>query len=157
MHNKCNALESSPNYPPCPSPIHRTVFHETSPLYKKVVVDGCFKVQIEGHSWSCHSVVSERCWECSGHPPQRTRRLQTLFQEHSEIRVSTHSIFPLLYSRQPTAICYLLSIDQKLLVPSYFGPFYYIINNSHWHPTPVLLPGESHGWRSLVGYSPWGR
>ena len=25
-----------------------------------------------------------------------------------------------------------------------------------WHPTPVLLPGESHGWRSLVGYSPWG-
>ena len=26
-----------------------------------------------------------------------------------------------------------------------------------WHPTPVLLPGESHGWRSLAGYSPWGR
>ena len=25
------------------------------------------------------------------------------------------------------------------------------------HPTPVLLPGKSHGWRSLVGYSPWGR
>ena len=23
-------------------------------------------------------------------------------------------------------------------------------------PTPVLLPGKSHGWRSLVGYSPWG-
>ena len=26
-----------------------------------------------------------------------------------------------------------------------------------WHPTPELLPGKSHGWRSLVGYSPWGR
>ena len=26
-----------------------------------------------------------------------------------------------------------------------------------WHPTPVLLPGESHGWRSLVGCGPWGR
>ena len=25
------------------------------------------------------------------------------------------------------------------------------------HDTPVLLPGKSHGWRSLVGYSPWGR
>ena len=25
-----------------------------------------------------------------------------------------------------------------------------------WHPTPVLLPGESQGWRSLVGCSPWG-
>ena len=25
-----------------------------------------------------------------------------------------------------------------------------------WQPTPVLLPGKSHGRRSLVGYSPWG-
>ena len=22
-------------------------------------------------------------------------------------------------------------------------------------PTPVFLPGECHGWRSLVGYGPW--
>ena len=26
-----------------------------------------------------------------------------------------------------------------------------------WHPTPVLLPGKSHGWRSPVGCSPWGQ
>ena len=26
-----------------------------------------------------------------------------------------------------------------------------------WHPTPVLLPGKSPGWRGLVGCSPWGR
>ena len=26
-----------------------------------------------------------------------------------------------------------------------------------WQPTPGLLPGKSHGWRSLVCYSPWGR
>ena len=25
-----------------------------------------------------------------------------------------------------------------------------------WHPTPVLLPGKSHGWKSLEGCSPWG-
>ena len=25
-----------------------------------------------------------------------------------------------------------------------------------WHPTPVLLPGISHGWRSPIGCSPWG-
>ena len=24
-----------------------------------------------------------------------------------------------------------------------------------WQPTPVFLPGKSHGWRSLVSYSPW--
>ena len=26
-----------------------------------------------------------------------------------------------------------------------------------WHPTPALLPGKSHGRRSLVGCGPWGR
>ena len=26
-----------------------------------------------------------------------------------------------------------------------------------WHPFPVLLPGKSHRWGSLVGCSPWGR
>ena len=25
-----------------------------------------------------------------------------------------------------------------------------------WNPTPVFLPGKSHEWKSLVGYSPWG-
>ena len=25
-----------------------------------------------------------------------------------------------------------------------------------WQPTPVFLPGKSHGQRSLVGCSPWG-
>ena len=25
-----------------------------------------------------------------------------------------------------------------------------------WQPTPMLLPGKSHGWRSPVGYSLWG-
>ena len=26
-----------------------------------------------------------------------------------------------------------------------------------WQPTPVFLPGESHGLRSLASYHPWGR
>ena len=32
-----------------------------------------------------------------------------------------------------------------------------IFRRRQWHPTPVLLPGKSHGWRSLVGCSPRGR
>ena len=28
------------------------------------------------------------------------------------------------------------------------------LRRKQWHPTPVLLPGKSHGWRSLVGCSP---
>ena len=31
------------------------------------------------------------------------------------------------------------------------------LQRRQWHPTLVLLPGKSHGWRSLVGCSPWGR
>ena len=31
------------------------------------------------------------------------------------------------------------------------------VRRRQWHPTPVLLPGKSHGWRSLVGCRPWGR
>ena len=38
----------------------------------------------------------------------------------------------------------------------------YIINNIYkilwrrlWHPTPVLLLGKFHGWKSLLGCSPW--
>ena len=33
----------------------------------------------------------------------------------------------------------------------------YFIQRRQWHPTPVLLPGKSHRWRSLVGCSLWGR
>ena len=33
----------------------------------------------------------------------------------------------------------------------------FIVRRRRWHPTPVLLPGKSDGWRSLVGCSPWGR
>ena len=39
----------------------------------------------------------------------------------------------------------------KLLSPTY-GKY----RRRQWHPTPVLLPGKSHGWRSLEGCSPWG-
>ena len=32
-----------------------------------------------------------------------------------------------------------------------------LFRRRQWQPTPVLLPGKSHGWGSLVGCSPWGR
>ena len=36
----------------------------------------------------------------------------------------------------------------------FFSPLYHW--RRQWQPTPVLLPGKSHGQRSLVGCSPWG-
>ena len=35
--------------------------------------------------------------------------------------------------------------------------YYWSLTWRKWQPVPVLLPGKSHGPRSLVGYSPWGR
>ena len=39
---------------------------------------------------------------------------------------------------------------------SFFWPYHESCRRRQWHPTPVLLPGKSHGWRSLEGCSPWG-
>ena len=30
------------------------------------------------------------------------------------------------------------------------------LGRGQWHPPPVLLPGKSHGRKTLVGSSPWG-
>ena len=48
--------------------------------------------------------------------------------------------------------CKLLRKPIKLYSWVYYTPW-----RRQWQPTPVFLPGESHGQRSLVGYSPWGR
>ena len=50
-----------------------------------------------------------------------------------------------------------LSFNLNLLGGFFFFPHDYIeVQRRQRHPTPVLLPGKSHGWRSLVGCSPWG-
>ena len=54
--------------------------------------------------------------------------------------------------------------SQFLIPPSHslkhfslLGVIHSVIWRRQWHPTPVLLPGKSHGRRSLEGCSPWGR
>ena len=37
-----------------------------------------------------------------------------------------------------------------------FDPSYPLYRRRQWQPTAVLLPGKSHGWRSLVGCHLWG-
>ena len=38
----------------------------------------------------------------------------------------------------------------------YFSSHRSFFRRRQWHPTPLLLPGKSHGQKSLVGCSPWG-
>ena len=47
----------------------------------------------------------------------------------------------------------ILFVDKDIWILHHFNVPY---QRRQWHPTPVLLPGKSHGWRSLVGGSPWG-
>ena len=46
--------------------------------------------------------------------------------------------------------------DHRMVSVEFFSNFSHSCWRRQWHPTPVLLLRKSHGWRSLVGYSPWG-
>ena len=61
----------------------------------------------------------------------------------------------------PTSLNYLAFSEKVCLPPDLASIFIFSILQSssvgegNGTPTPVLLPGKSHGWRSLVGCSPW--
>ena len=44
----------------------------------------------------------------------------------------------------------------KDILTNFIWKIYIMQRRRQWHPTPVLLPGKSHGRRSLEGCSPWG-
>ena len=46
-------------------------------------------------------------------------------------------------------------LQEELEDPAGFRDGYPSYWRGQWHPTPVLLPGKSHGQRSLVGCRPW--
>ena len=48
------------------------------------------------------------------------------------------------------------TLRQSNHILRYLPGFSYKNRRRQWHPTPVLLPGKSHGQRILVGCSPWG-
>ena len=46
--------------------------------------------------------------------------------------------------------------EASYLSPRYLSMLLLSLSKKAMAPTPVLLPGKSHGWKSLVGCSPWG-
>ena len=62
-------------------------------------------------------------------------------------------VFALLQSAFQGQICLLLQVFLSVFL-SFSLTF---LRRRQWHPTPVILSGKSHGRRSLVGCSPWGR
>ena len=54
------------------------------------------------------------------------------------------------------AIAFSYNNPRRCILSSVLTHTYPLFRRRQWHPTPVLLPRKSHGWRSLVGCSPRG-
>ena len=67
-----------------------------------------------------------------------------------------HSL-PLLYYFEMLPLLGTTWLDlHEVCIPAYFNYCNLTVFwRRQWQPTPVLLPGKSHGQRSLVGFSPW--
>ena len=79
-------------------------------------------------------------------------RIFTVYQQEN-VSIKTSQIFP------PRAVSPSFEFSYQILVLILdLATSMFIIWRRQWHPTPVLfLLGESHGQRSLLGCSPWGR
>ena len=67
----------------------------------------------------------------------------------------------LLHSIQQLVIIIIIIDNSKCYLNGIapYCPFCFVLfcfQRRQWEPTPALLPGKSHGWKSLVGCSPWG-
>ena len=60
----------------------------------------------------------------------------------------------------PTSLAFVSASDGKQFAynagdPGWIPGLGRCLGEENWLPTPIFLPGEFHGQRSLVGYSPW--
>ena len=95
--------------------------------------------------------------------------LKNLLQHHSwKAAILQHSAF--FQRRQPTPVELETPMDggawqaavhgvakSQTQLSDLLSLFTFMHWRRKWQPTPVFLPGESQGWRSLVGCSLWGR
>ena len=82
-----------------------------------------------------------------------------LDESQAGIKIAGRNISNLRYADDTTLGASLVAQRLKLLPGMRETGFHLWVGKipwrRKWHPTPLLLPGESHGGRSLVGYSPW--
>ena len=83
-----------------------------------------------------------------------TWHARTLCQFQVYSKVITHTLFFYRLLQNLGIVPYVIL---QVSVYLFYRQQCVYVQRRQWHSTPVLLPGKSHGWRSLVGYSPWGR
>ena len=121
--------------------------------------------------WTCVSCIGRKIIYCWATKEAQDIKSQPWLYEVGHIWPLSTSAAPVLSSEpnvhqvcsQPKCCsCYTWAIPLSLPVPSIQpSPLEWHIlslqRRRQLHPTPVLLPGKSHGRRSLVGCKPWGR
>ena len=73
--------------------------------------------------------------------------------------MATHSstlAWQIPWAEEPGGLQSMGSLESDTTERLHFSLFTSMHWRRKWHPTPVLLPGKPHGWRSLVGCSPRG-
>ena len=100
---------------------------------------------LQPHKWTCSDALRLLGYQCLPLCPLLLFNIASLI-----VTMSVPLYFhPSLSTSQPKFIkisVFLLSLCVLMIISW----------RRQWHPTPVLLSGKSHGWRSLVGCSPWG-
>ena len=118
--------------------IKRTTSHNLQKIFAKHKSDKEHASKYAKTSESSTIMKQTICWEKTGKPSEETTH-QRRYKDATKNRTD--------------ALPHSLLRNVHLKIRNHYKP----IQRREWHPTPVLLPGKSHGWRSLVGCRPWGR
>ena len=136
------ALNLSPHRPPCPASL----------LLPSAELHGALWMQASRHCLAETSRFPENC--------QQPVHLSTEPPSHRYVNSCSH-LQPHLFSTRTPSRASQVALLVKKSPANAGGPgLIPRVGMSPWRrkrqPTPLFLPGESHGQRSLAGYRPWG-
>ena len=121
------------------------------------------EIQI-GKEEAKHSLFADDMILYIENPKDSIRKLLKLISEFSKVagyKINTQKLLAFLYTNNENSE---REIKESIPFTTATKRIKYLGINlpketkqrRQWHPTPVLLLGKSHGWRSLVGCNPWG-
>ena len=111
-------------------------------------------VFLPGESQGRRSLVSCRLWGCKESDITEPLSLTYVCAVDSQSSSLIPNISWTLYSIAYIGWVNLIDMIYRAPCDLAQGSLYF--RRRQWQPTPELLPGKTLGWRSLVGYSPWG-